>query len=231
MLDRVGARLDGPLHGLGRRRVHGHGQAALARDAHGRGQLLAEEHHGGHHVVAAAHDAAGGDELDLVHAVEDLLAHRLDEGVGAVDGDHAPRAPERVVPRGGADRVAAAEEPRPDEPAGGERLAPRHVGPSRHAHHAQRRDAGRAARPSRSGPARAPCRERSGPGRGRSTSWSAGACGRPRDRAGARRRRGRAARRREAPFPVRLRGSWGRPGVPMRRGAPRAGARRPDARR
>ena len=143
VLDRVGARLRGPLHGLGRRRVHRHRQTPLARDAHGRGQLLAEEHHRGHHVVAAAHDAAGGDQLDLVHAVQDLLAHRLDEGVGPVDGDHAPRAPERVVPRGGADRVAAAEEPRADEPAGGERLAPGHVGPSRHAHHAQRCDARR----------------------------------------------------------------------------------------
>ena len=143
VLDRVGARLRGPLHGLGRRRVHRHRQAPLARDAHGRGQLVAQEHHRRHHVVAAAHDPAGGDELDLVHAVQDLLAHRLDEGVGPVDGDHGPRAPERVVPRGGADRVAAAEEPRSDEAAGGERLAPGHVGPSRHAHHAQRRDAGR----------------------------------------------------------------------------------------
>src|SRR6185295_13682753 len=43
----------------------------------------------------------------------------------------------------GADRVTTAEESRSDEPAGGERLAPGHVGPSRHAYHAQRRDAGR----------------------------------------------------------------------------------------
>ena len=88
MLDRVRARLHGPLHGLGRGRVHGHRQAALPRDAHRRGQLLAEEHHRGHDVVAAAHDAARGDQLDLVHAVQDLLAHRLDEGVGPVDGHH-----------------------------------------------------------------------------------------------------------------------------------------------
>ena len=231
MLDRVGARLRGPLHGLGRRRVHRHRQAALARDAHGRGQLLAQEHHRRHHVVAAAHDAAGGDQLDLVHAVQDLLAHRLDEGVGAVDGDHAPRAAERVVPRGGADRVAAAEEPWADEPAGGERLAPGHVGPSRHAHHAQRCDARLTARPSRSGPARAPSRGRSGRDRAPSTSSSAGACGRPRARAGARRRRDRAAARRGAPGPGRPRGWWRRRPAPTRRVAPRARARRRDGRR
>ena len=38
--------------------------------------------------MASPHDATGGDQLDLVHTVLDLLAHGLHHGLGSVDALH-----------------------------------------------------------------------------------------------------------------------------------------------
>ena len=83
VLDRVDAGLDGPLDGLRAVRVRGDLAPGLVGGI-GRDLQLFERVLRGAGLVALGEDAAGGEDLDDVDAVLDLLAHGLPYLFGAV---------------------------------------------------------------------------------------------------------------------------------------------------
>ena len=88
-------------------------------------------------IPVRPHDAAGQVELDVVHAVLDLLADGLDEAVGAVA--LAGLAGGEKVPAGGRQEVARGEHPGANHVAGVEGPLPGNVHEVRPRRHSARR--------------------------------------------------------------------------------------------
>ena len=125
MLDAVRTQADRRLH---RRRVGGvrhHLELAQLADVERRLQLVVEQERMPVQVPCRAHDAARQVELDVIDAVLDLLADRLDPAVGPVDLQRVTRGEE--VPAGGREEMARCEETRAEVLARLERALPRHI--------------------------------------------------------------------------------------------------------
>ena len=84
VFDGVGAVREGCLHRIRVGGVGHHVVAALAAQSESGGKLLLQQEGVDVLVPERAHNAAGEVQLDVVHAVLDLLPHRVDETVGAV---------------------------------------------------------------------------------------------------------------------------------------------------
>src|SRR5262245_60505761 len=136
MLDRVGPGTHGPLQGLMVGRMHSDRHTALTSDAQRSLQFLPEKHHSGHDVVTGAHDPAGGDQLDLVHAMLDLLAHGLHHSLWSTAAHHQPagRPAAGAVAGTGPQAMAATKQPWPYIFPSNKGLAPGHIGPIGDAH-------------------------------------------------------------------------------------------------
>ena len=111
VLDAVRAEPDRVLHRIGVGRVRHHLELALAADREGRFAARPSSRNECRVAVPRRpHDAAREVELDVVDAVLDLLADRLDEAVGAVALERVTRGQE--VAAGGREEMAAGEQAR-----------------------------------------------------------------------------------------------------------------------
>ena len=96
--------------------------AALAAEGEGGGQLLLQQKGVDVLVPERAHHSAGEVQLDVVHAVLDLLPHGVDEAVGAVALAGVPGREE--VAAGCGEEDSAGEHARPVQAARGEGVPP-----------------------------------------------------------------------------------------------------------
>ena len=102
-----------------------HPVAALAAQGEGGGQLLIQQEGVDVLVPEGAHHPAGQVQLDVIHAVLDLLPHRVDEAVWTVA--LAGVAGREEVAAGGGEEDAAGEHAGSLQPARRERVPPGHV--------------------------------------------------------------------------------------------------------